>query len=70
MSAMTDILLEGAADRIAELKADNEKLRKGLIELSHEKQKLEDVIARQDIYIKQLRRQYGLAAHDFEPEVD
>ena len=54
-------------DRIDGLREENEKLRRGLIELTHEKQVLEEHIARQSAYILELRRQTGRAPHDFEP---
>lgn len=31
---------------------------------------LTDVVERQVAWIKELRRQYGRAAHDFEPQID
>jgi hypothetical protein len=38
--------------------------------MCRERRILEEHIARQDIRIKELRRRFCLAAHDFEPEVD
>lgn len=64
---MTDILLEGAADEIARLKAENRELRDGLMHVVQEKTAILECVARQDIYIKELQRKAGLAPHDWEP---
>lgn len=52
---------------IDKLRAENLALRLGLVETVHEKQALQEHIARQDIRIKALLRDAGLAPHDWEP---
>ncbi len=53
-----------------DLKEQNKGLRSCLMQMCRERQVLMEYIAQQDLRIKELRRQCGLAAHDFEPEVD
>lgn len=61
---------ESPREYIEELKAQNKALRSGLAQMCRERQVLEEYIAQQNVRILELRRRYGLAAHDFEPEVD
>ena len=61
---------DSPAEYVEQLKSQNKILRANIVQLVNEKNAILEHIARQDIRIKDLRRQRGLAAHDFEPEVD
>lgn len=63
-------MTDNPREYIEELKAQNKALRSGLAQMCRERQILEEHIARQNVRIKELTRRFGLAAHDFEPEVD
>jgi len=58
---------ESPAEAFEELRQHNHILRHNVVQLVHEKQVLEDVVARQSAYILELKRRYGLAPHDYEP---
>lgn len=67
---------ESPTEYIESLKCHVKQLRRAVCEVLSEKQKLEEVIARQAAYIKaqgddllSLRRRLGLAPHDFEPAI-
>lgn len=52
---------------VRELKERLAAFRRAVLELCQDKRVLEDIITRQNMYILELRRRYGVAPHDFEP---
>lgn len=58
---------ESPAEYVNQLREQNKILRANLVQMTREKQVLEEQIARQSAYILELRRATGRAPHDYEP---